>query len=164
MSYDRYKYIKFPFYGWKKKPISIRENNKGQLLVKRRVENTEAILDDTNLPGDYGQRLAQLPTQWGFILCNNVDSIIFNGVRWGLDREGEIRNFSDPVGANKTKKEHSYRRAKVLKIKDKKVYVEGIPYPINIPVDVNIPIEDLYVYIMTADGRWRIKSFYTPYI
>ena len=157
---DKYKGIKYPFFGWKKKPVSIR-TDKNKLFVKRWKTSTEEILDDRSYPGDYGQRLFHIPVNWSFIHCSDINTLIFNDVRWGLDREGSVVDFTDKIGSKATKRNHLFKKLKVIKIVGRQVYLDGLTAPLEIPVEVNTTTTDLYAHIMTADGKWRIKKFFT---
>ena len=144
-----YENITYPFFG--RKPPKVLNRQDGKVYADGK------LLDWDKLGDTYAERSIRLCNElnicWRFKHCTSLDSIVFNKVRFGIDNTGKIHDFR----GFRTK---VYTR-RVKRIVGKKVYVEGVPNPILLPIQTSTRIRDAMVKIVFINEKWRIREFFT---
>ena len=149
-----YKEVTYPLFGLKKYPKSVRKEN---TKVYINAYGKEKLLDDRLLGQTYTERAFNMykldKVKWKFIHCHNLDAIIFNQVKFGIDETGKLHDFRGERA--------KIHRKRVKRIKGNEVYLEGVRYPILLPFETNLRIRDAYAKVQFIEGRWRIREFFT---
>ena len=158
---DKLYYLKFPIYGLRFKPIVREEEDK--LFIKKRAACKEVLIDDKSLPNsEYVQRYAQLPSSWKCIFCENIDSLIFNDIRWGLDKYGKVHtNLFISQNSKSDRQHHLFKKhVPIVKHFQNSIWFEGMKDPVVLPVDIKASLKGIYADLVLAGGAWRLKNLY----
>tara|TARA_Y100000034_G_scaffold136800_2_gene215906 strand:+ start:3650 stop:4135 length:486 start_codon:yes stop_codon:yes gene_type:complete len=152
---SKFSEITFPFFGLNYVPeVEFRG---------REIFIYNKILDDVSLPQKtYLNRLIHLSSKdkvtFDFT-ANSLENIIFyKKAKWGIDNTGKIFNISKKQRFTLTSK-------KIEKIRNKLIWVKGISYPFNVPLE----LEDLinkklfFVDLVHIDNLWRLYNFSYSY-
>ena len=155
---DQYHKAKFPFYGLKSKPYSVRQQN-GRLFVQKTKASKEVLVDNTYLDGDHFiDRSFQIDDRWIFQenVFETVDELVFFKIRWGLNYDGEVLSIPyDPV-------QYLTKDVVVTKVSGNTAHFDEFPNRSPIVNAMNIPVAtNLYATLQLAASRWRVKAFYS---
>ena len=158
---DKLYYLKFPIYGVKLNPHSVRWDA-DKLYIKKRIDMPELLIDDRSLPcKEYIERTIHLPP-WKCIFCADVDALIFNNIHWGLDKYGNIQeDLFISQNSKRDKRNHVFKKdVPIVKNFRNKIWLKGVKDPIELPVEVNASLTGIYAEIVTACGKWRVRELY----
>ena len=152
---DSFSDIVFPFFGFAVPAQVIHTKHKTYIIRKK--ARKKILLDDRRLGADFTTRSFKLAVEEKsrikFKHCLDLDDLVFNHVRYGIDNSGTIRDFR----GFRTK---IYRK-RVKKIVDDKVYIEGFTLPLKLPKTTKFRIRDAHVQVVLVENRWRIRKFFT---
>ena len=154
MTISKYRGITYPFFAIKRVPYSIRYD-KNQIVIQKYKDNSECIVDDRRLPGDYFARLVQLDRKIFDYTCRDLEDLLNCKAKWGLDSTAKIFDLSAP-------EKHRKEIRKVQRVKNNFIFVDKISYPFKIDVVTPLEqkhLEDLYVEVIMIENEWYLHKF-----
>lgn len=152
--------IKFPFFGFIKKPFQIKYKGNG-LEIQLEDEGSWFKLDTRDLSkANYLSRLLDLRVNSSYdtilfdVTARNLEELIHAKCSWGLDRTGTEFDLSK-------KANYTLEYRKVRRVKENYIWLEEISYPFQVG-DIfkdEHNLKNLYVGIIHVDFSYVIYDF-----
>lgn len=150
---SKFKGITYPLFALRLKPYSISYDLE-KIYVQKTSEGHAQTADDKKFSGDYFSRLLQIEHRLHFeYTCRNLQDIVFNKVKWGIDASGTPFDL--------TRKEKVQTKiVTVDRVKDNLIWFRTISYPFKLPTLENFELTDkLYAVLVHIENEWFIKEF-----
>tara|TARA_R110000782_G_C14730837_1_gene405178 strand:- start:366 stop:734 length:369 start_codon:yes stop_codon:yes gene_type:complete len=114
--------IVYPFFGLYKKPYKLNYDI-NKIYVIRSENSHKETADDKSLGGDYFARLLQMNNRLHFdCTCKNLQQLVFQNPKWGMDATANIFDLSKIVNCEVTKRV-------IVKVRGNLIWFRNISYP-----------------------------------
>ena len=145
--------IVYPFFGLYKKPYKLNYDI-NKIYVTRSENSHKETADDKSLGGDYFARLLQMNNRLHFdCTCKNLQQLVFQNPKWGMDATANIFDLSKIVNLECTKRA-------IVKVRGNLIWFRNISYPFEIPSNEELHLTDkIYGILVKVNNEWFIKSF-----
>ena len=145
--------IVYPFFGLYKKPYKLNYDI-NKIYVTRSENSHRETADDKSLGGDYFARLLQMNNRLHFdCTCKNLQQLVFQNPKWGMDATANIFDLSKIVNCEVTKRV-------IVKVRGNLIWFRNISYPFEIPSNEELHLTDnIYGILIKVNNEWFIKSF-----
>lgn len=152
---SKFRDIHFPFYGLIEKPYKVIYEQDKIYILKTKT-SARKIINDSNInKNSYLEKLINMPNRVTFdITCRNMQELIHNKPKWGIDNKETIRDLTKPI------EYFEYKSSKIIRKLKNFIWVKEVSYPFEIPDSLKeISINSLFAGIVLIDNIWYLFDF-----
>ena len=157
--------IEYPAFALKDVPFKVSYKD-DSIIITRQPHGKEYIFDIMVEDVEkYSERLFKLEEQhpddrivFDYSIINREQLVFsYENLEWCVDSSGQIYNLTH-------KQNLPVECRKVIKLKDKKIWLDKIlaPFDLKVPVE-NSNVDELWATIVNINGEWFLKSFSYEY-